>query len=186
MKKVYSALKTLIDGGSSVILSLPLLKPDEKISDLDIPQEHKWLIGFWVHGATYSPCNRLSKWGRQELHKNPAGFWSPKCRERLARTADLISHWKIIHGDYKDAPDIEATWFIDPPYQVMGKHYPDSDIDYQHLSNWCLNRRGQVIVCEGEGADWLPFKHLYEHSGSQRYRNKKSPEFIFEKNTNDV
>ena len=26
------------------------------------------------------------------------------------------------------------------------------------LSEWCRSRRGQVMVCENEGARWLPFR----------------------------
>ena len=58
----------------------------------------------------------------------------------------------------------EATWFIDPPYRVAGRHYrfgPD-DIDYVSLGEWCRERPGLVIVCENAGADWLPFRPLDE------------------------
>jgi hypothetical protein len=33
-------------------------------------------------------------------------------------------------------------------------------VDYEALANWCRERRGQKIVCEPEGAAWLPFQHL--------------------------
>jgi hypothetical protein len=60
------------------------------------------------------------------------------------------------HGDYRDAPDIEACWFVDPPYEGVNG-YRHSAIDYEALGEWCMSRRGQVIVCEGANADWLPF-----------------------------
>lgn len=62
-------------------------------------------------------------------------------------------------GDYADAPDVEATWFIDPPYQRVRRGYREGSdsTDYDRLAEWCRSRRGQVIVCEQEGADWLPF-----------------------------
>lgn len=64
-------------------------------------------------------------------------------------------------GDYRDCPDIEATWFIDPPYQhADSSGYAMAGLDYTELAEWCLSRRGQVIVCEGPGADWLPFSDL--------------------------
>ena len=64
-------------------------------------------------------------------------------------------------GDYRQAPDIEATWFIDPPYQhVPGRyHHGPETIDYDELAEWAMSRRGQVIVCEGPDGDWLPFEH---------------------------
>ncbi len=30
-------------------------------------------------------------------------------------------------------------------------------IDFPALGDWCRGRQGQVIVCENDGADWLPF-----------------------------
>lgn len=63
----------------------------------------------------------------------------------------------------RDAGEHDATWFIDPPYQVVqGEQYPNGaqSIDFAALGDWCRSRRGQVIVCESEGADWLPFSPL--------------------------
>jgi hypothetical protein len=33
-------------------------------------------------------------------------------------------------------------------------------LDYSALATWCRARKGQAIVCEQDGADWLPFEHL--------------------------
>lgn len=33
-------------------------------------------------------------------------------------------------------------------------------IDFQRLGVWCKSLPGQVIVCENDGADWLPFRDL--------------------------
>ena len=95
-------------------------------------------------------------------------------KRMLRQIATVLPHVKdrveIIQGDYTEAPDIEATWFIDPPYHVDGR--PQSrgmgyaedcnsfSLDYGALAAWCRERRGQKIVCEQHGADWLPFKHL--------------------------
>ncbi len=57
---------------------------------------------------------------------------------------------------------MKATWFVDPPYQNMGKLYKENKIDYQELGTYCRERLGQVMVCENEGADWLPFEKLTE------------------------
>lgn len=121
-------------------------------------------------------------------------FMTSACSNRIARTTEMtvttrmpvvlrrmfkqiaavLPHVKgrveIINGDYADAPDIEATWFIDPPYHVTGR--PQSRgmgyaegcnsfaLDYDMLAAWCQGRRGQTIVCEQQGAVWLPFQHL--------------------------
>ena len=82
-------------------------------------------------------------------------------------------------GDYRDLPNLEATWFIDPPYQFAnrrGYRHGASGIDFDALAEWCQSRRGQVIVCEQEGADWLPFKPLYSLSS---HRGSKSTEVIW-------
>lgn len=81
-------------------------------------------------------------------------------RKRVADQVPAIKHWRIIEGDYTAAPDVEATWFVDAPYRGrQGRHYihPSSRIDYPALGRWCRARRGQTIVCEAAGADWLPF-----------------------------
>jgi hypothetical protein len=62
--------------------------------------------------------------------------------------------------DFESTPDTEATWFVDPPYAVAGKSYKVRFTDYPRLAEWCKGREGQVIVCENEGADWLPFTPL--------------------------
>ncbi|MFK5969568.1 MAG: hypothetical protein QM487_05535 [Candidatus Marithrix sp.] len=90
-----------------------------------------------------------------------------------------IKHWKIINSDYSEAPDIMATWFIDPPYKGesgMGYRYSSKLIDYEQLSKWILQRKGEVIVCEGQYADYLPFKPLLDLKG---IAGKISKEVIF-------
>lgn len=94
----------------------------------------------------------------------------PGSRAYIAAKLPLIKNWTIIHGDYQDAPDIEATWHIDPPYSPRpgesrgsrgggyGPGCTSRDIDYGRLADWSKARRGQVMVCEQVGADWLPFE----------------------------
>lgn len=91
---------------------------------------------------------------RQDWHKT---------RNRIEAALPYLRHWEIRQGSYDTLPDIEATWFIDPPYQsltsVAGALYRQGaqGVDFQHLAAWCQSRRGQVIVCEQEPASWLPF-----------------------------
>jgi hypothetical protein len=35
---------------------------------------------------------------------------------------------------------------------------PLHGIDYSALADWCTSLPGQVIVCENDGATWLPFR----------------------------
>lgn len=77
---------------------------------------------------------------------------------RAAELQPLVKAWTIIEGDYTDAPDVEATWFIDPPYTFMRRGYAHKIANYANLAEWCRERKGQVIVCEQLGATWLPFR----------------------------
>lgn len=91
-------------------------------------------------------------------------------RRRIAATLPYIRGWDIGCGDFSTAPDIDATWFIDPPYRKQigttgemtaggywyGKAAVD-DANYDSIAEWCCDRQGQTIVCEQAPADWLPF-----------------------------
>lgn len=149
----------LIEVPAERILSLPLIEPGQTVDDLaGLSDVERWLIGFRVNSGAAAPCNRPSKWMRDK----PMGgeFWNTASRRRIAEQVGAIRHWDAVHGDYRDLPDVEATWFIDPPYQNAGKHYKhgSAGFDFDELGEWCRSRRGQVIVCENDGADWLPFR----------------------------
>jgi 16S rRNA G966 N2-methylase RsmD len=79
-------------------------------------------------------------------------------------------------------PDVEATWFIDPPYQYGGEHYMINSIDYNRLAEFCQSRKGQIIVCENTKAGWLPFKPLISTYG----QSHDSKEAIWLNGKNDV
>jgi len=100
-------------------------------------------------------------------------------RRVFAENLHKVKHWEIINGDYTMAPDIPATWFIDPPYKgEAGMGYKQSSklIDYQALASWALNRKGEIIFCEGNNGDYLPFKTLIELKG---VAGKSSKEVMF-------
>lgn len=139
------------------ITRLPLLEPGQTTTDLRVCQEARWLIGWWVNKGAATPHLSLSAWAREPRYASQ--FWGPKIRARIASQVDRIRHWRVIHGHYTEAPTIrDATWFIDPPYQSdAGRRYPHNRISYPALAAWCKARTGQIIVCEHEGADWLPF-----------------------------
>lgn len=156
------------------ILALPDLQPGQSVDDLQVPQEARWLVGMWLNSGVARPCKTPSAWmneKRDPKYGAPSRcqFWGQGIRERLAAQRPLIQHWTLIHGDYTCAPGIEATWFIDPPYIVHGAHYVFGSklIDYPALGAWCKARRGQVIVCENVGADWLPFRAHHAHDATR-------------------
>lgn len=39
-----------------------------------------------------------------------------RIRTKLHHWLPRIRHWRILHGSYRELSDIEATWFVDPPY----------------------------------------------------------------------
>lgn len=142
-----------------------LIPEVEHVDDLPswVPFGARYLIGFCMNDATTSPCKQLSA-GKKKLREMGRRFegWCSARRERVASQVEQIKHWRIIEGDYTSAPEVEATWFIDPPYTEAGHYYVHSTIDYASLANWCRSRAGQVIVCEAGGANWLPFQVLGE------------------------
>jgi len=148
----------LIGVKSSEIKSLPDVPMDGSVDDLDVCQEAKWLIGLWLNRGISAPRRTPSRWMRDRIR--PGSFWGDRVRSTIAAQVDSIRHWKVRNCTYLGAPmSRAATWFIDPPYQKAGQHYRfgSNQIDYSELATWCRSRPGQVIVCENEGADWLPF-----------------------------
>ena len=89
-------------------------------------------------------------------------------REKLARQLQGIRHWKVLPDYRLGGMTQEATYFVDPPYfGRLGKRYPAHDLDYDELARWCRSLSGQVIVCENEGATWLPFKPFRVIKGTE-------------------
>lgn len=125
-----------------------------------VPEGARALVGFCLNDATTHPCKTLSAGMRQLRAKGRTlTGWYEERRELVAVQVTEIRHWKVIEGDYTAAPDIEATWFVDPPYaNEAGSHYVHNDVDHEAIGAWCRARRGQVIACENAGATWLPFR----------------------------
>ena len=87
--------------------------------------------------------------------------------DAIATKLKIFKHWQFTKCPYYDIQNQEATWFIDPPYQYGGEHYRhgNKSIDFAALAEWCMSRRGQVIVCENTKADWMPFRPLVRIRG---------------------
>jgi hypothetical protein len=151
------------------VLALPLMTPGQNVDSLAIAEEARWLIGMWVNPGSAQPKKTLVSWGTGDNCTRSWRLWGAGARARIAEQLPAIRHWLIHHGNHTDAPDIEGTWFVDPPYQTMGRHYPHGSrgIDYAALGSWCRARRGQVIVCENTGAEWLPFEHFINAKGTR-------------------
>lgn len=155
-ERIFGTWDYLIRSTPDEIRQLPVGSFDH-VDELKVCQEARWLIGWWLNKGTTHPCKVPGGWMRGGLR--PLSYWGPKVRERIAGQVDAIKHWRVVLGDYRELPPARATWFIDAPYSgPAGRKYGFNRIDYPELGRWCQTRRGQVIVCEAQGADWLPFR----------------------------
>jgi hypothetical protein len=160
---IYGVWHYLIHASADEIRSIPDLEPGQTVADLAVPQEARWLVGFWLNRGASRPRRGPSRWMRDGIR--PGSFWGERVRETVATQVEAIRHWQVFNCSYESIASHvrgEATWFIDPPYQKQGKHYHygAEAIDFRSLGDWCRGRAGQVIVCENGGADWLPFAPL--------------------------
>jgi len=148
----------------SSILALPDLHAGEKSSDfLQI-----------IHAATKMAFKYKTIKATPVLERN----WEIS-RRVMAASVHKVKHWSLIEGDYTEAPDIEATWFVDPPYKAgpgQGYNHGSSELDYEALAKWALRRKGQLIFCEGEFGDYLPFHPLLQLAG---IAGKRSREVVY-------
>jgi hypothetical protein len=172
----------LIAVRASEIRALPLVV--ESTDALPVAEEARSLIGFWLNKGCASPRKRPSAWMRSGIR--PGCFWGEAVRDRLAVQVEQIRHWQVANDNYEAAPDVEATWFVDPPYIAAGRHYVFSLRvgAYEYLADFCRARRGQAIVCEQAGATWLPFRRFRSIKGTEgRGRKGRSDEVVW---TNDA
>ncbi len=167
---VYEVWKWLIEKATKEeILSLPVDIVDLRERD-DISNIHKKFIGFSLSPNVDRPANKPRPSKRDK--GDSASHWNTQTRGRIARQLHAIKHWRVYQGDYTDTSSFvkgDATWFIDPPYQ-LDRHatvyapHTSKMLDFESLGDWCRSLPGQVIVCEQKGADWLPFRTLSRYA----------------------
>lgn len=164
---IISIWKWLQQCSEKDILSLPSkIKTGEKIRDYKLDCEEAYLfMGFIIAAGGQTPRNTVSP-NCERIRPN-------RIAERLKNTASQlfkIRHWRFYNCDYAEIENRECTWFIDPPYQVGGHVYVESNkrINFKNLGDWCRSRLGQAIVCENTMADWMDFKPMKTFKGSTR------------------
>ena len=164
--RVYNLWKYLLTSSAKDINEYPVPNIGDKTSD--------FLIMTCAASNSISKCKTLTYTDRIarvfEIQK-----------KRLLKLHNIKDRIKIYNTDYTEVDNIEATWFIDPPYQVNNLSNPktvfsngngyskgcDSDsLDFTKLSDFSKDRLGQVIVCEKEGANWMDFKFLRRSKSS--------------------
>lgn len=153
--------KWLQNANENDIDNLPVLKKGEKLSDYNLSEGERLFLSFCVSEATTSGRNTVTERA------------STKVAYKMKTTKDIlpkIKHWQIKLGCYTEIQNQKATWFIDPPYKRGGEHYKhgSNNIDYIKLGEWSKSRLGQIIVCENDGADWMPFSPLKKYWGGKK------------------
>jgi len=144
------------------IMSLPDLTYGQTTDDYDLSEGERLLLGFLVARGSRRPAKIVQKFSSVANDK-----------KRIASDLHKIRHWKIMQGDYRAIENVEATWFIDPPYQNVGKagynvNERGNKINFSELGAWCKSRNGQSIVCEVTAADWLDFTPLKQQHGQKQ------------------
>lgn len=180
---VIAALwRYLISTPAADVRAIPLLEYGQTLDEIEAPEEAKPLIGFWLNKGGASVCKTPSAWMRDRRYAGQ--FWGAKIRERVASQVDHIRHWTVIEGDYSEAPDVMATYFVDAPYEGAGKYYRHSAsaLNFEALGTWCASRNGQVMVCENEGATWLPFVPFAEIKANESAHGGKTSREVLWRN----
>lgn len=141
------------------IMALPEIpEVGDSVDNYAIPQEARWLIGFWLNRGSAQPKKARTAYSARtdKAQLN----WGRRAKERVASQIEMISEWRVIEGEYHSSPNIAATWFVDPPYGDKGRYYRMPFSAFEDLGAWCLSRPGFTIACEASGATWLPFQPL--------------------------
>ncbi len=162
-----------------------------KCSENDIINFKTPLIGEYAEDFLIKTCsvsNASSKCKKMKYTERIDRVFQIQKR-RILKFFAIRNRIKFIKGDFKIIENIEATWFIDPPYQVLnenntifsnGNGYANNcdsnNLDYNELRVFCLERKGQIIVCEKDGADWLPFVEFKKNKNSL---NKNYNEVVY-------
>jgi site-specific DNA-adenine methylase len=142
------------------ILNLPNFNRGEYFNTDGLIQEEISLLGFIAGQGAALPQKKAGTFDGMNVEKT---------KKHIIDNLHKIKHWEIKLGSYDEIENIEATWFIDPPYQYGGDRYKhnNKNINFEKLADWCKLRNGQSIVCENTKADWLEFKPVIDMNGSK-------------------
>ena len=154
--EVWNYLK---NASEADIKGLPKLDTGQTIDDYDLSDIERKFMGFMVQDGTTGMRRTASYFAVKRMDEK---------FDFIIKNLHKIKHWEIKLGSYDELENIEATWFIDPPYEFGGHEYKCSNknIDFNKLAEWCKERNGQAIVCENTKATWLPFKPMKEMQGT--------------------
>ena len=149
--EVWNYLK---EASPADIMQLPEPKYHESLDDYKLSNGERYLLGFLANRGNGTPCKLINN------YSDITG-----AKKIIANQLFKIRHWVIRQGSYDDIVNQEATWFIDPPYQIGGHKYHEHKINFKSLGEWCKSRSGQIIVCENTKAKWMPFLPMIDMKG---------------------
>lgn len=180
--KVYEMWRFVRDDLSRWLGQIPTsVEVGQRASDL-VPDCPPGLVS--IMQAEANQGTQGAKGVHDQVTSMGAKCW-PRIIDKLAWAHDLCRTWQITNLPYErmvgNWADERATWFIDPPYDnTAGRRYRQHVPDYHALAQWCLSRRGQVIVCENVGASWLPFAPVVARQGIRsRYQRSTAMEAAY-------
>jgi hypothetical protein len=166
---VVKVWEYLMQATEDEVLALPDVPSKVHLDNYtQLSDAEKYLIGFHLCRGKAVPRkvgHGLNSWSKDKV--------------RIASQLYKIRHWSIEQASYTDIPNIKATYFIDPPYKATQERKGNSDrykhgsLDYEALGEWIKSRQGQVIACEGSGADYLPFEFLKEATANTNNKSSK-------------
>ena len=87
---IASVWRYLIGVSPQEIRSIPDVPLGGSVDDLPVPQEARWLVGFWVNRGVSRPRNKPSRWMREGIR--PGSFWGDRVRSSIASQVDSIRH----------------------------------------------------------------------------------------------
>ena len=98
----------LIKASAAEVLAIPDIPDGGTVDDLPawVPQEARWLAGFWCNNGTVNPCKRPSKWVRENMVGGWQG-WTHPCRQRIAKQMGSIN--RISVGRKQVLPESRTT-----------------------------------------------------------------------------
>lgn len=165
---LYDAYSHIIDiwkylqsASVSDILGLPILKTGEDLRNFNLSNEEVKFMRFQISIGLSQPIWKCSPMCNEERQNASL--------VKVSNNLFKIKHWKFFNLSYEKIKNTSATWFIDPPYQYGGHKYQISNrsLDYKSLSKWCMERKGQSIVCENDKANWMDFKTICKNKGTK-------------------
>jgi hypothetical protein len=150
-ERVCRVWRYLLRATLSDIRALPDPPPGANLAGYrQLCQEERELISFHAAVGKPTPRSIVSEFNR----------WGPGKRYILDNLHKVQGgNWQVHHAGYDSCEHgLQATWFVDPPYQHAGGVYPGQyKLDYAALARWCRGRQGLAIVCGSIEDDWLPF-----------------------------